>query len=443
MKLININELYEHPKNPRQNVGDVTELADSIKANGVFQNLTVIEDGPGVPEGKTGYTVIIGHRRLAASKEAGLTELPCSVVEMDEREQISTMLLENMQRSDLTNYEQAQGFQMMLDLGETQQSISALTGFSEATVCRRLKLLSFDKKKFLAAEERGGTLEDYIKAAEIKNDKDRQKVLDAIGTHNFSWELRSAINKQKIKENLPLVKKELRSIATEDKKLDYYSSKYERVASLSVASYEEGCFSKLVKKGKEYFWVISNDWVYLCTKASKEKKQDQKKSKKEIAANETRKQFKELTKQTYEMRREFIDNFFSSKKCADVLNEWMWEIQRYIACSGNGITKNYKYFCEMIGAEYSKYQYRVDKELTEKFFKEQPSNAPAVFIYFLTGDNDENSYVVTTYGEEMPSHYKNERLDMIYKYLCKLGYQMSDTELQLQNGTHELFKGEK
>ena len=43
----------------------------------------------------------------------------------------------------------------------------------------------------------------------------------------------------------------------------------------------------------------------------------------------------------------------------------------------------------------------------------------------------------------MPSHYRNERLDMIYKYLCKLGYQMSDTELQLQNGTHEVFKGGK
>ncbi len=442
MKLININELYEHPKNPRQNVGDVTELADSIKANGVFQNLTVIEGGPGVPEGETGYTVIIGHRRLAASKQAGLTELPCSVVEMDEREQISTMLLENMQRSDLTNYEQAQGFQMMLDLGETQQSISALTGFSEATVCRRLKLLSFDKKKFLAAEERGGTLEDYIKAAEIKNDKDRQKVLDAIGTNNFSWELRGAVNKQKIKENLPLVKKELRAIATEDKKLEPYSSKYDRVGSVSIANYEEGCFSKLVKKGKEYFWNISNDWAYLCTKASKEKQQAPKKSKKEIAANEARKQLKELTVLTYQLRREFIDNFFSSKKHADVLNEWMWELQKYI-CVGNGVSKNYKYFCERIGVKYEKYQYRVDKELTEKFFKEQPSNAPAVFIYFLTGDSDENSYVVTTFGEEMPSHYRNERLDMIYKYLCKLGYQMSDTELQLQNGTHELFRREE
>ena len=50
---------------------------------------------------------------------AGLETVPCIVSDMDEKEQTSVMLLENIQRSDLTVYEQAQGFQMMLDLGET------------------------------------------------------------------------------------------------------------------------------------------------------------------------------------------------------------------------------------------------------------------------------------------------------------------------------------
>ena len=112
-----IELLQPHPDNPRKDVGDVTELADSIKVNGIFQNLTVIKDGEG-------YTVIIGHRRLAAAKQAGLKKVPCNVAEMTEQEQISTMLLENMQRNDLTVYEQAQGFQMMIDLGETKESIS-------------------------------------------------------------------------------------------------------------------------------------------------------------------------------------------------------------------------------------------------------------------------------------------------------------------------------
>ena len=145
MIYIPIEELYPHPDNPRKDVGDVAELAESIKSKGVMQNLTVVKgrhyvmDGESRYDSAEGYTVIIGHRRMAASKLAGLTELPCVVVQMDYKDQIATMLLENMQRSDLTMYEQAQGFQMMIDLGETQTKIAERTGFSQTTVSKRLK----------------------------------------------------------------------------------------------------------------------------------------------------------------------------------------------------------------------------------------------------------------------------------------------------------------
>ena len=96
--MIPVDELQPHPDNPRKDVGDVTELAESIKKNGIFQNLTVLRNCD--PEtGKS--TVIIGHRRLAAAKLAGLKEVPCMVVEMDKKEQIATMLLENMQSMHL------------------------------------------------------------------------------------------------------------------------------------------------------------------------------------------------------------------------------------------------------------------------------------------------------------------------------------------------------
>lgn len=116
IKYIPVSKLWRHPDNPRKDLGDVTELAESIKVNGVLQNLTVVPLIGEITKKWDGesYRVIIGHRRLAAAKLAGLEELPCVVVEMSEREQLSTMLTENMQRSDLTVYEQAQGFQMML-----------------------------------------------------------------------------------------------------------------------------------------------------------------------------------------------------------------------------------------------------------------------------------------------------------------------------------------
>ena len=139
---IPIRQLHPHPDNPRKELGDLSELAASIKENGVYQNLTVIPghylgkqeyiarciaDGieasmaeavwtPKTMWSSEDYTIIIGHRRAAAAQQAGKIELPCSVVDMTEKEQLQTMMVENMQRSDLTVYEQAQGFQMMLDI---------------------------------------------------------------------------------------------------------------------------------------------------------------------------------------------------------------------------------------------------------------------------------------------------------------------------------------
>ena len=143
IEYIKIENLHSHPNNPRKDLGDLAELANSIKVNGVMQNLTVtpmvVEETGQIMQSE--YKVVIGHRRKAAAKLAGLVELPCMVVVMDERQQLATMMLENIQRSDLTVYEQAQGFQMMLDLGETVESISLDTGFSATTIRRRTKLL--------------------------------------------------------------------------------------------------------------------------------------------------------------------------------------------------------------------------------------------------------------------------------------------------------------
>lgn len=138
---ISIDKLVHHPNNPREDVGDITELTESIKANGIMQNLTVVPH-------EDFYWVVIGNRRLAAAKAAGLKELPCVVSDMDVATQQATMLLENMQRIDLTLYEQAHGFQMCLDFGITEDELKVKTGFSKKTIKHRLKLLELDKEKF-------------------------------------------------------------------------------------------------------------------------------------------------------------------------------------------------------------------------------------------------------------------------------------------------------
>lgn len=71
---ISVNLIDPHPENPRKDLGDLTELAESIKANGIMQNLTII------PKDGGRYTVVIGHRRLAAAKKAGLATVPCAII---------------------------------------------------------------------------------------------------------------------------------------------------------------------------------------------------------------------------------------------------------------------------------------------------------------------------------------------------------------------------
>lgn len=125
---IKAERIMAHPDNPRKNLGDLSELVESIKIHGIMQNLTVIplEDvDPDAAIGQEGekYVTLIGHRRFAAGSQAGVTEFPCKIAKgLSEREQMSIMLEENMQRADLTIWEQANGFQMMLNLGRQRKA---------------------------------------------------------------------------------------------------------------------------------------------------------------------------------------------------------------------------------------------------------------------------------------------------------------------------------
>lgn len=259
---VEVTKLLQHPDNPRKNIGDVTELAESIKARGILQNLTVVPAENGM------YTVIIGHRRLAAAKQAGLTEVPCAVVDMDYKTQLSTMLLENMQRSDLTVYEQAQGMQMMFDLGVSVAEIVEKTGFAETTVRKRLKIATLPTAQMQQAVERGGKLEDYVQIADIKDEEERRELLKVVGTRDFEFSLTRAKRRQIEAEKTPLVKAELKSIGAK------------AVKTKSTAPPTSGSNSVRLQTGKRellkspkikrsFFGKYHTAWRTLCGRKSK------------------------------------------------------------------------------------------------------------------------------------------------------------------------------
>lgn len=189
---IPVEQLFHHPQNPRKEIGDISELAASVKAKGILQNLTVVP-------ADTGYYVVIGNRRLEAAKAAGLEELPCVVAEMDEKEQMETMLLENIQRVDLTVKEQADGFQMMIDLGSSVDELSEKTGFAKSTIYHRLNIAKLDPE---IIEEKQLSLKEMILLEKIKSVETRNRVLKIYGgQQGFEYQVEAAAREEKRIEN--------------------------------------------------------------------------------------------------------------------------------------------------------------------------------------------------------------------------------------------------
>lgn len=190
-----VSQLIPHPDNPRKDLGDITELTESVKKNGVLQNLTVTPiDKDGNPVGKNNadrYMVIIGHRRLAAAKAAGLWDVPCTIVEeITHDEQLLMMLEENIQREDLTIYDQAQGFQMMLDLGQTVEDIEEKSGFSKTTIYHRLNIAKLDKETLKEKQEDDAFQLNISDLYELEKVKDAEKRNDILKKSRNSNEIK-------------------------------------------------------------------------------------------------------------------------------------------------------------------------------------------------------------------------------------------------------------
>jgi ParB family chromosome partitioning protein len=130
--------------NARADVGDVSELAASIEANGVLQALTVVE----LPteEGGPVYGLVAGERRLTAARQVGLGEVPCLVCELDERQRTVAMLVENLQRQDLDPIEEAAGIRRLVAMDLSQREIARQLGCSQSHVSKRLALLALPEQ---------------------------------------------------------------------------------------------------------------------------------------------------------------------------------------------------------------------------------------------------------------------------------------------------------
>ena len=135
-RMIPIDKLQPNPNQPRVEIGDLTELVSSIREVGVLEPLLVRPSDVG---GR--FMIISGERRYRASLEVGLAELPCIEMDVDDRAVAEISLIENLQRKDLSPFEEADGLQALAErFGYTHEEIAKKIGKSRSSITEALSL---------------------------------------------------------------------------------------------------------------------------------------------------------------------------------------------------------------------------------------------------------------------------------------------------------------
>ena len=150
---IPVTKILPNPAQPRKYFTQeaLEELAESIRRHGILQPLSVRRMG-------TGYELIAGERRLRAAELADLTDVPCIVMTMDDRESGTAALVENIQRQALDFVEEAWGIShLMSAYGFSQEQIARLLGKSQSAVANKLRLLRHSPEVLEALRQAGLT----------------------------------------------------------------------------------------------------------------------------------------------------------------------------------------------------------------------------------------------------------------------------------------------
>jgi ParB family chromosome partitioning protein len=145
-KMIPLSAIEPDPNQPRSSMGDLDELVGSIRDKGVLEPILVRprpQEGGGLLEGGGAlYRIISGERRFRAAQEAGLYEVPAIEMDVSEEEALEIALIENLQRKDLTPFEEAEGYRSLAERHQyTHDEIADAVGKSRTVITESLTLL--------------------------------------------------------------------------------------------------------------------------------------------------------------------------------------------------------------------------------------------------------------------------------------------------------------
>lgn len=449
--MIPIGQLRHHPQNPRTDLGDLTELTASIREQGILQNLTVtpmtkVSADNSASDGL--YWVVIGNRRFEASKAAGLKELPCTVVQMDLKTAMRTMMSENMQRSDLTVLDQIKGIGYMQQLGMSLPEIAQGTGLSETTVRNRAKVSKLPKKELELACDKGATLLDLLEVTQLKAGKQKE-VLKEFGTNNFRYMLNSAKRNQEKAEweatILPRILAKYPKIG-EVPNGESYSAKWRMVCRWDNRSEMKPVPDP--KPGMHYALKKFDFAIELMMEDPHWKKEKAEEKERTAWMKERRATAKALNREAFELRAGFIRRF-SPRTAAEVTKFHKLLLDR--ALLWKGLTYGVGYYHSWDQGVMRKIlaiPYEEDRDRNETFEHELARRGvnknAALLAWACCGGialycREDDGWISDYNAIWKPC----EELEEQYSLLEALGYQMSDFEKSLRDKSHEFFREEK
>lgn len=471
---LNTEDILPHPKNPRKELGDLSEMAESIKANGIMQNLTVVEVGnlpaERLPElGITAadidngrFMVVIGHRRLAAAKVAGLKEVPCVISDMSYEDQLATMVTENLQRTDLTPVEQAQGLrQLSMELGLGAAQIAEKTGISESTVRRRLKVAAIDQKTLeTATKGKQITIGDLERVGEINDEKLRDDVLLYLGTSNFDWKVKNAKETEKKAAQVAAWTEIMEEMALRKlEQKERYSGEWRSVVKVPLSSkpssdkFLDAKLDGTVKPEWEVAWWIDEypPTMGLYAKTGETPEVDPDKAAWDAEWNE-RKRTVDNLKQAFEElseKRKFWVGNLDSATCCDVFGAFMAGAVEYWAYNNGNPYTGRNDLEEFLG-DWTDHEGKTDNDLlndVKNDARRHPAQTALWAIYAGIENNGGDHQPFRTWqysGDKTAKQYmgdyeKSDKLDLIYKLLEAIGYEVEPYERALLDGTSPMY----
>lgn len=197
---IETDKILPNPYQPRRDFEDMEGLAQSILQNGILQPLTVRRENGEIE-------LVSGERRLRAAKMIGMETVPCIIVEMSGRNSAVMALIENIQRQDLSVFDEAEAIAKLIDFyGMTQEDAAVKLGKSQSTIANKLRILKLDQETKNKITEYGLT-ERHARALLKLPEERRIEVVEAIHNRNLNVEaterlIETMMNKQTEIESL-------------------------------------------------------------------------------------------------------------------------------------------------------------------------------------------------------------------------------------------------